>query len=183
SENMVRQENIEAGPTATRIIPASTVHSDYNSTVIITSNDKEEPISSKLINLDIINTLQKERNLANTPKKVIDVIMAEGQGSVNESQTEKLCHCEADSTILPSKRAETATRNLSGHIKSQPEGIQKCTSTQRVSNSSTPLKKLHELLPDCEKVSEPYQYFHITEWVASNDGKEAQAAVDSRMEE
>ncbi|MBW0503482.1 hypothetical protein O181_043197 [Austropuccinia psidii MF-1] len=180
---MVRQENIEEGSTATRIIPASTVHSDHNSTLIITSNDKEDPISSKLINLDISNTLQKEINLTNTPKKVIDVIMAEGQGSVNECQTDKLCHYEADNTILPSKRAENATTSLSGHIKSQPEGIQKCTSTQRVSNSSTALEKLDELLPDCEKVSEPYQYFHITEWVASNDGKEAQGAFDSRMEE
>ncbi|MBW0534468.1 hypothetical protein O181_074183 [Austropuccinia psidii MF-1] len=41
----------------------------------------------------------------------------EGQGSVNGSQTDRLCHSEADNTFLPSNEADTATRTLSGHIK------------------------------------------------------------------
>ncbi|MBW0591825.1 hypothetical protein O181_131540, partial [Austropuccinia psidii MF-1] len=62
---MVRQENIETASTVTSIIPASTVNSDHNSTVIVTQNNQPEPISSELINLDISNTLQKAKNLAN----------------------------------------------------------------------------------------------------------------------
>ncbi|MBW0539546.1 hypothetical protein O181_079261, partial [Austropuccinia psidii MF-1] len=76
-DNVVRQENIETASTVTSIIPAGTVNSYHNSTVIITQNNQPEPISSELINLDISNTLQKAKNLANTLKKVIDVIMAE----------------------------------------------------------------------------------------------------------
>ncbi|MBW0547302.1 hypothetical protein O181_087017, partial [Austropuccinia psidii MF-1] len=89
SDNVVRQENIETASTVTRIIPASTVNSDHNSTVIVTQNNQPEPISSELINLDISNTLQKAKNLGNNqeqaktpqeaPKKVIDVIMAEAK--------------------------------------------------------------------------------------------------------
>ncbi|MBW0563151.1 hypothetical protein O181_102866 [Austropuccinia psidii MF-1] len=51
--------------------------------------------------------------------------VTEGQGSVNESQTDNLFHSEANNTSLPSKKAETATRSLSGHLKSQPEVLQK----------------------------------------------------------
>ncbi|MBW0552089.1 hypothetical protein O181_091804 [Austropuccinia psidii MF-1] len=70
---------------------------------------------------------------------------AERQGSVNENQTEKLYLSEADNTVLPSNGVDTATRSLSGHIKSQPECSQQCTSAQRVSNLSRHLGKLHEL--------------------------------------
>ncbi|MBW0547134.1 hypothetical protein O181_086849 [Austropuccinia psidii MF-1] len=48
--------------------------------------------------------------------------VTEEQGSVDDLQINKLCHSEADNTILPSNRTETATRILSGHIQSQPEG-------------------------------------------------------------
>ncbi|MBW0576978.1 hypothetical protein O181_116693 [Austropuccinia psidii MF-1] len=46
--------------------------------------------------------------------------VTEGQGSVDDFQINKLRHSEADKTGLPSKRADTATRNLSGHLQSQP---------------------------------------------------------------
>ncbi|MBW0526754.1 hypothetical protein O181_066469 [Austropuccinia psidii MF-1] len=52
--------------------------------------------------------------------------VTEGQGSVNGSQTDKLCHLEADNAFLPSNRADTATGSLGGHLKTQPEGIQQC---------------------------------------------------------
>ncbi|MBW0587656.1 hypothetical protein O181_127371, partial [Austropuccinia psidii MF-1] len=87
SDNVVIQENIETASTVTSIIPASTVNSSHNSTIIVTQNNQPEPISSELISLDISNTLQKAKNLANNqeqaitpqaaPKKVIDVIIAE----------------------------------------------------------------------------------------------------------
>ncbi|MBW0510391.1 hypothetical protein O181_050106 [Austropuccinia psidii MF-1] len=48
----------------------------------------------------------------------------EGQGSVDDLQINRLCHSKAANTILPSNRAEAATRSLSGHIQSQPEGFQ-----------------------------------------------------------
>ncbi|MBW0468464.1 hypothetical protein O181_008179 [Austropuccinia psidii MF-1] len=51
-------------------------------------------------------------------------LVTEDQGSVNETQTDVLCHSEAYSTALPSNGADTATRNLSGNLQSQPEGLQ-----------------------------------------------------------
>ncbi|MBW0590334.1 hypothetical protein O181_130049, partial [Austropuccinia psidii MF-1] len=141
SENMARQEKIETASTVTRIIPASTVNSDHNSTVIVTQNNQPEQISSELMSLDISNTLQKAKNLANRASynpsssyqkghrhdcgRVQSV--TEGQGSGDHFQIDKLCHSGAHNTILPSKRADTATRRLSGHLQSQPEGLQQCT--------------------------------------------------------
>ncbi|MBW0547974.1 hypothetical protein O181_087689 [Austropuccinia psidii MF-1] len=58
--------------------------------------------------------------------------VTEGQGSVDDLQIKKLCHSEADKTVLPSERADTATRILSGHLQSQPEGLQQCIAAQRV---------------------------------------------------
>ncbi|MBW0572496.1 hypothetical protein O181_112211, partial [Austropuccinia psidii MF-1] len=132
SDNVVRPEIIETASTVTSIIPASTVNSEHNNTVIIAKNNKPETIYSELINLDISNPVKKARNLANdqkpaiTPKaaptKVIEAIMAEAnqlqkdQRSVKETQTEKLCHSEAGNAFLPSNRADTATRSVSGHI-------------------------------------------------------------------
>ncbi|MBW0569550.1 hypothetical protein O181_109265 [Austropuccinia psidii MF-1] len=145
---MVRQENIETASTVTSIIPESTVNSDHNSTIIITQNNQPEPISSELINLDISNTLQKAKNLANNQEPAITPQEApkkghrrgygrsqsvkEGQGSVDDLQINKLCHSEADNTILPLKRADTTTRSLSGHIPSHPEGLQQCIAAKRV---------------------------------------------------
>ncbi|MBW0493781.1 hypothetical protein O181_033496 [Austropuccinia psidii MF-1] len=63
---MVRQENIETALKVTSIIPASTVNSDHDSTIIITQDNQPEPISPELINLDINNTLQKEKYLPNS---------------------------------------------------------------------------------------------------------------------
>ncbi|MBW0584255.1 hypothetical protein O181_123970 [Austropuccinia psidii MF-1] len=56
----------------------------------------------------------------------------EGQGSVKDFHNSKLSNSEADYTILPSKRADTTTRSLSGHLQSQPEGLQQFTAAQRV---------------------------------------------------
>ncbi|MBW0516049.1 hypothetical protein O181_055764, partial [Austropuccinia psidii MF-1] len=191
------QENIETASTATSIIPASTANSDYNDSVIIAQKNQPEPISSELINLDIRNTLQKAMNLANrtsyNPSRNSQKgyrhdsgrsqSVTDGQGSVNGSQTDRLCHYEADYTVLPSKRAETATRSLSGHIKSQPEGLQQCIAAQIVPDPCIPVEKLHEFLPDCEKIPEPSKNFQVTQWMASIDGKEKHSSFNSRMEE
>ncbi|MBW0469244.1 hypothetical protein O181_008959 [Austropuccinia psidii MF-1] len=83
----------------------------------------------------------------------------EGQGSENEPQAEKLCHFEAYNTVLPSNRADTATRSLSGHIQSQPEDLKQSLEEQKVPDPCISLKKLHELLPGCEKISGPSQHF------------------------
>ncbi|MBW0572273.1 hypothetical protein O181_111988, partial [Austropuccinia psidii MF-1] len=87
SENIIKQENIVTSSTVASIIPASTLNSDHNSTIIIVQNNQPEQISFELINLDISNTLQRTKNLANnqeqaiTPqealKEVIDVMKAE----------------------------------------------------------------------------------------------------------
>ncbi|MBW0581114.1 hypothetical protein O181_120829 [Austropuccinia psidii MF-1] len=81
--------------------------------------------------------------------------VTEGQGSVNESKNDKLCHSEADKTVLPSNRADTATRSLSGDIQSQPEGPKQCIAVQQVPDPCRSVEKLHEFLPDCEKISGP----------------------------
>ncbi|MBW0584992.1 hypothetical protein O181_124707 [Austropuccinia psidii MF-1] len=109
--------------------------------------------------------------------------VTEGQGSVDDFQINKICHSEADNTVLPSKRAETATRSLSEHIQSQPEGIQQCIAAQRVPDPFISVEKLHEFLPDCEKIPGPSQHLKVTHWMASIDGKEEHDAFGSRMKE
>ncbi|MBW0546602.1 hypothetical protein O181_086317 [Austropuccinia psidii MF-1] len=58
--------------------------------------------------------------------------VTEGKWSVDDFQINKLCHSEADNTVLASNRADTVTRSLSGHIQSQPEGLQQCIAEKRV---------------------------------------------------
>ncbi|MBW0592648.1 hypothetical protein O181_132363 [Austropuccinia psidii MF-1] len=88
----------------------------------------------------------------------------ERKGSVDDFQTTKMGHSEADNTILLSKRADTATTSLSGHIQSQPQCIQQCTSVQGVPDPCRPVEELHEFLPDCEKIPGPSQYLQIAQW-------------------
>ncbi|MBW0581414.1 hypothetical protein O181_121129 [Austropuccinia psidii MF-1] len=109
--------------------------------------------------------------------------VTEGQGSVDDLQINKLCHSEAYNTILPSNRAETATRSLSGHIQSQPEGLQQCISAQRVPDPCRSVKRLHEFLPDGEKIPGPSQHLQVTQWIASIDRKEEHNSFNSRMKE
>ncbi|MBW0572298.1 hypothetical protein O181_112013 [Austropuccinia psidii MF-1] len=118
---MVRKENIETASTVTSIIPASTVNSDHNSTIIITQNNQPEPISSELINLDIINTLQKAKNLANNqepaitpqaaPKKVIDIIMEEA----NQLQKDKELTPPQEGSVDIYKASQKAYNNELKH--------------------------------------------------------------------
>ncbi|MBW0499209.1 hypothetical protein O181_038924 [Austropuccinia psidii MF-1] len=107
----------------------------------------------------------------------------EGQGSVDDFQINKLCDSEADNTILPSNRAETVIRSLGGHIQSHPEGLQECTSAQRVPDLCRSVEKLHEFLADCGTIPGPSQYLQVMQWMASIDGKEEHDAFNSRMEE
>ncbi|MBW0512925.1 hypothetical protein O181_052640 [Austropuccinia psidii MF-1] len=108
--------------------------------------------------------------------------MAEGQGSVDDFQIKKLFHSEADNTILPSKRAETSTRSLSGRIQSQPEGKKQCIAAQRVPDTCRSVEKLHEFLPACEKILWPSEHLQVTQWMAFIDGKEEHDSFNSRME-
>ncbi|MBW0582213.1 hypothetical protein O181_121928 [Austropuccinia psidii MF-1] len=101
----------------------------------------------------------------------------EGQGSVKYFHHNKLSNSETDDTILPSKRADTTTRSLSGHFQSQAEGLQQCTAAQRVPD------KPHELIPDCKKIPGSSQHLQVTQWMASIDGKEEYDAFNRIMEE
>ncbi|MBW0525808.1 hypothetical protein O181_065523 [Austropuccinia psidii MF-1] len=107
----------------------------------------------------------------------------EGQASAKDFTNNNLSNSEADDTILPSKRAETATRSLSGHLQSQPEGVQPCNEAQRVPDPCRSVGKLHELIPDGKKIHRPSQHFQVTQWLESIDGKEKYDAFNSRMEE
>ncbi|MBW0562561.1 hypothetical protein O181_102276 [Austropuccinia psidii MF-1] len=109
--------------------------------------------------------------------------VAEGRGSVDDLQINKLCNSEADNTILPSNRAETGTRSLSGHLQRQPESLQQCIAAQRVPDPCRSVEKLHKFLPDCEKIPVPSQHLQVTQWMVSIDGKEEHDAFNSRMEE
>ncbi|MBW0519580.1 hypothetical protein O181_059295 [Austropuccinia psidii MF-1] len=125
----------------------------------MTQKNRSESISVELINLEISNNVQKPHNLANrasfNPSRSSQKgyrhhygrsqSVTEGQGSVNETQTDKLCHCEADNTVSPSNRAETAKRSLSGHIQSHSAGLPKCIAAQIVSDSFRSVETLHEL--------------------------------------
>ncbi|MBW0515510.1 hypothetical protein O181_055225, partial [Austropuccinia psidii MF-1] len=197
SDNVARQENIETASTLTSIIPASTVNSDHNSTITIAQNNQPEPISSELNSLVISNTLQKANNLANNQEPAITPQAApkkghrhdygrsqsvtEGKRSVDDLQIDKLCHSEADNTILPSNRTDTATRSPSRHIQSQPEGLKQCIAAQRVPDPCRSVEKLHEFLPDFERIPGPSQHLQVTQWMASNDGKEENDAFNRRM--
>ncbi|MBW0576032.1 hypothetical protein O181_115747, partial [Austropuccinia psidii MF-1] len=153
SENVVRQENIETASTLTRIIPASTVNYDHNSTVNGTQNNQPEPISSELINLDISNTLQKAKNSAN-------------RASYNPSRSSQKGHrCDYG-------RSQSAIERQGGHLQRQPEGLQQCIAAQRVPDPCRSMGRLHEFLPDCEKIPGPSQHLQVTQWMASIDGKE-----------
>ncbi|MBW0565687.1 hypothetical protein O181_105402 [Austropuccinia psidii MF-1] len=105
------------------------------------------------------------------------------KGSVDDLQINKLCDSEADKTVLPSKRVDTATRSLSGHLQNQPEGLQQCITAQRVLDPCRSVEKLPEFLPDCEKMSGSFQHLKITQWMASIDGKEEYDSFNRRMEE
>ncbi|MBW0567890.1 hypothetical protein O181_107605 [Austropuccinia psidii MF-1] len=109
--------------------------------------------------------------------------VTQGQGSVDDLQINKLCHFEANKTFLPSKRGDTATRSLSGHLQSHPEGLQQCIAAQRVPDPCRSVEKLHELLPDCENVSGPSQNLQVAQWMESIDGKEERDALNSTMED
>ncbi|MBW0585846.1 hypothetical protein O181_125561 [Austropuccinia psidii MF-1] len=74
----------------------------------------------------------------------------EAQGSVKDFHNNKLSNSEAYDTLLPSKRAEIATRSLSGHLQSQPECLQQCTAAQRVPDPCRSVEKLHDLIPHSE---------------------------------
>ncbi|MBW0590228.1 hypothetical protein O181_129943 [Austropuccinia psidii MF-1] len=110
-------------------------------------------------------------------------LVTEGQGSVDDLQINKLCHSEADNTILPSNRSDTATRSRSGNLQSQPEGLQQCIAAQRVPDPCRYVEKLHKFLPDCEKAPGPSQNLQVIQWMASIDGKEEHDSFNSRMEE
>ncbi|MBW0581811.1 hypothetical protein O181_121526 [Austropuccinia psidii MF-1] len=110
-------------------------------------------------------------------------LVSEGQRSVNDSQTERLCHSEADNTVLPSNRAYGTTKNLCGHIQSQPEGLQQFISAQRVPDPCRSMEKLHEFLPICKKIPGPYQHLQVTQWMASIYGKEKHYSFNSRIGE
>ncbi|MBW0591163.1 hypothetical protein O181_130878 [Austropuccinia psidii MF-1] len=109
--------------------------------------------------------------------------VTEGKGSVDDLQSNKLVHSEAENTILPSNRADTTTRGLSGHIQSQPEGIQQCIAAERVPDPCLYVEKLLELLSDCEKNPGPSQHLQVTQWLESIDGTEKHDAFNRRMEE
>ncbi|MBW0562042.1 hypothetical protein O181_101757 [Austropuccinia psidii MF-1] len=151
---MVQQENIETASSVTSIIPASTVNSDHNSTISITQNNQPEPISSELISFAI-------------------------RASYNPSSSSQKGHRRD----YGRSQADTTTRSLSGHIQSQPEGLKQCIAGQRVPDPFRSVEKLHEFLPDCEKIPGPSQHLQVTQWMASIDGKEEHDAFNSRMEE
>ncbi|MBW0583677.1 hypothetical protein O181_123392 [Austropuccinia psidii MF-1] len=54
----------------------------------------------------------------------------------------------------------------------QPEVLQQCISAQRVPDPCRSVEKLHEFLPDFEKIPGTSQHLQVTQWIASIDGKE-----------
>ncbi|MBW0498804.1 hypothetical protein O181_038519 [Austropuccinia psidii MF-1] len=90
---------------------------------------------------------------------------------------------EANQLQKDKGQAETATRSLSGHIQSQPEGLEKCISAQRVPDPCRFVEKLNQFFPECEKIPGPSQNLQVTQLMESIDGKEKNDALNSRMEE
>ncbi|MBW0574888.1 hypothetical protein O181_114603 [Austropuccinia psidii MF-1] len=68
-------------------------------------------------------------------------------------------------------RSKSGTEGKYGHIQSQPQSLQQCTAVQEVPDPCRSVEKLHEFLPDCEKVHGLSQYLQVAQWMASIDGK------------
>ncbi|MBW0513557.1 hypothetical protein O181_053272 [Austropuccinia psidii MF-1] len=89
----------------------------------------------------------------------------------------------------PSRSSQKGYRRNYGRIQSvtegkgSPEGLQQCIAAQRVPDPCRSVKKLHELLPDCEEIPGPSQHLQVTQWMASIDGKGKHDAFNSKMEE
>ncbi|MBW0500879.1 hypothetical protein O181_040594 [Austropuccinia psidii MF-1] len=69
-------------------------------------------------------------------------------------------------------RSQSVTEGQGGHIQSHPEGLKQCIAAQRVPDPCRSVEKLHEFLPDCDKIPGPSQQFQVTQWITSIDGKE-----------
>ncbi|MBW0490009.1 hypothetical protein O181_029724 [Austropuccinia psidii MF-1] len=80
-------------------------------------------------------------------------------------------------------RRKLVTDGQGRNIKSQSEGLKQCIAAQRVPDPCRPVEKLHELLPDCEKIPGPYQHLQAIEWMESIDKKEKYDSFDRRMKE
>ncbi|MBW0577757.1 hypothetical protein O181_117472 [Austropuccinia psidii MF-1] len=89
----------------------------------------------------------------------------------------------AEDNKLQKDKDETSTRSLCGNIQRQPEGLKQCIAAQRVPDPCISVEKLHEFLPDCEKIPGSSQHLQVTQRMASINGKEEHDAFNSRMEE
>ncbi|MBW0588265.1 hypothetical protein O181_127980, partial [Austropuccinia psidii MF-1] len=79
--------------------------------------------------------------------------------------------------------ADTFTRSISEHIKSQPQGLQQCIAAQSVPVACIYVEKLHEFLPDCEEIPGPSQHLQVSQWMAPIYEKEEHDAFNSKIEE
>ncbi|MBW0556330.1 hypothetical protein O181_096045 [Austropuccinia psidii MF-1] len=89
----------------------------------------------------------------------------------------------AETNQLQKDKADTTIRSLCGHLQIQPEGLQQCIAAQIVPDPCRSVEKLHEFLPDCEKIPGTSQHMQVAELMASIDGKEENDSLNSRMEE
>ncbi|MBW0568542.1 hypothetical protein O181_108257 [Austropuccinia psidii MF-1] len=80
-------------------------------------------------------------------------------------------------------RSQSVTEEQGGHLKSQLGGLQQCIEAQGVPDPGSSVEKLHQFLPDCEKIPGPSQHFQVAQWMASIDGKEEHDSLNSIMEE
>ncbi|MBW0527493.1 hypothetical protein O181_067208 [Austropuccinia psidii MF-1] len=64
----------------------------------------------------------------------------------------------------------------------EAEGLQECIEEQRVPDPCRSVEKLHEFVPDCERIPGPSQHLQVTQWMAPIDGKQQHDAFNSRME-
>ncbi|MBW0585464.1 hypothetical protein O181_125179 [Austropuccinia psidii MF-1] len=101
----------------------------------------------------------------------------------SSSQKGQRHHYGRSQSVTEEQRAETTTRSLSVHIQSQQEGLQQPIEAQRVPDPCRYVEKLHEFLPDHEKIPGPSQHLQVTQWMASIDGKEKYDALSNIMAE
>ncbi|MBW0553389.1 hypothetical protein O181_093104 [Austropuccinia psidii MF-1] len=81
------------------------------------------------------------------------------------SQKGHRCDYGRSQSVTEGQGTDTATRILSGHIQSKPEGLQQCISAQGVPDPCRSVEKLQEFLPDCEKTPGPPQHLQaINGW-------------------
>ncbi|MBW0589197.1 hypothetical protein O181_128912 [Austropuccinia psidii MF-1] len=96
--------------------------------------------------------------------------------------TRSAASCNPSSSSQKGNRRDYGRSQKGTERKGQPESIQQFPAVHGVPEPCRAVEKLHEFLPDCEKIPGPSRYLQIAQWMASIYEEEKHDALDTRME-